>query len=153
LVIMLVAAGCASPSAPASGGSAPAATSVPRAPKRAVYATPSTIDFRPSAAVGDRTNVLPFIASGLTTRDGQGGRRPLLTEEIPSLENGLWKLNPDGTMVTTFKLRPVAQWHDGTPVTANDFLFSLEVGRDRGVPAFGAVAYASISDASAPDPH
>jgi peptide/nickel transport system substrate-binding protein len=77
---------------------------------------------------------------------------PLLTQQLPTVDNGLWKVNVDGTMVTTFRLHPDAQWHDGTPITADDFLFSLEVGRDREVPAFGAAAYASIGGATAPDP-
>src|SRR5207249_1331114 len=123
LAAVLMVAGCAVPSTPADRGQAASPAGAPHGEKRVVYATPSSIDFRPNAAVGDRTNVLSFIASGLTTRDGLGGRRPLLAEEIPSLENGLWKLNADGTMVTIFTLRPGARWHDGTAITADDFLF------------------------------
>src|SRR5947208_8516276 len=114
VVAALALAGCAGDRTPASGGGSTGAIA-PRAEKRVVYATPSAIDIRPSAAVGDRQNVLPFIASGLTTREPQGGRRPLLASDVPTLENGLWKLNPDGTMTTTFPLRPAAQWHDGAP--------------------------------------
>ncbi|MFT7754842.1 UNVERIFIED_CONTAM: ABC transporter substrate-binding protein, partial [Salmonella enterica subsp. enterica serovar Enteritidis] len=35
-----------------------------------------------------------------------------------------WKVSDDGT-VYTFKLRDNANWSDGTPVTAEDFVFSM----------------------------
>jgi peptide/nickel transport system substrate-binding protein len=90
--------------------------------------------------------------SGLSTSDAQGGRRPLIAEEVPTLDNGRWQVNPDGTMVTTYPLRASAHWHDGTPVTAEDFAFTLEVSRDRSIPAMGIPAYRSILDVAAPDP-
>jgi peptide/nickel transport system substrate-binding protein len=55
---------------------------------------------------------------------------PRLGERIPSLENGLWKVSPDGRMETTFALRSDARWHDGTPVTADDLAFTIRVGQD-----------------------
>lgn len=39
-------------------------------------------------------------------------------------------LNPDGTMDTTWKLRPNEKWHDGTPFTAEDLVFSLNAYKD-----------------------
>lgn len=35
-----------------------------------------------------------------------------------------WTTSPDG-LVWTFRLRPEGKWSDGTPVTADDFVFSL----------------------------
>lgn len=55
---------------------------------------------------------------------------PRLGERIPSVENGLWKIRPDGRMETTFVLRTDARWHDGTPVTADDLGFTVRVGQD-----------------------
>ncbi len=40
---------------------------------------------------------------------------------------------PDRSVLTVF-LDPAARWHDGTPVTADDVLFSLQVQRDHGTP-------------------
>jgi peptide/nickel transport system substrate-binding protein len=76
----------------------------------------------------------------------------MLAEAVPSLENGLWKLLPDGRMETTWRLRAAARWHDGAPVTAEDLLFSLRLGRDPENSAFNTHAYGSIEEAWAPDP-
>ncbi len=43
-------------------------------------------------------------------------------------------MNPDGTMVTTYKLRPNIRWHDGTPMSPQDFVFSWKVANDRTLP-------------------
>lgn len=45
-------------------------------------------------------------------------------EEVPSLERGRWKVLEDGRMETTFRLRKSAVWHDGTPFTAEDVVFT-----------------------------
>ncbi|MBM2813227.1 MAG: hypothetical protein HW416_3986, partial [Chloroflexi bacterium] len=87
-----------------------------------------------------------------TTLGDQRIRQPRLAEAVPSIENGLWKLLPDGRMETTWKLRDGVRWHDGAPLTAEDLLFSLQVGRDREMSAFNAEGYASIEEVSAPDP-
>src|SRR5579871_3389479 len=152
LVGMAILAGCARPAAPAAGD----VTSVPGtgasgAEKRIVYAVPNPPDIRPTASLGPRQTVLPLIGAGLSAADGGGGRVPLLAEAIPSLDNGLWTVAEDGTMVTTFHLRPNARWHDGTPITADDFVLSLQVGREGRVPALRSAAYAAIADVSAPD--
>src|SRR5207249_4588378 len=42
--------------------------------------------------------------------------------------------NPDGTMVTTYHLRDKVRWHDGTPVTAQDFVFSNRILKDATLP-------------------
>src|SRR5207245_6528783 len=70
---------------------------------------------------------------------------------IPSLENGLWKLFPDGRMETTWTLREGARWHDGTPVTTDDLTFNLEVGQDRQLAAFANQIYSSIAEVTARD--
>ena len=47
-----------------------------------------------------------------------------LAQELPSKENG--GLSEDGLTIT-YKLRPEAQWSDGTPVTAQDAVFTYEM--------------------------
>jgi len=78
---------------------------------------------------------------------------PKLAEAIPSTDNGLWVLNPDGTMVTTWHIRPGVLWQDGTPFTSADLLFTTMVGQDKDLPAFRDPAYASINSIEAPDPN
>jgi len=72
-----------------------------------------------------------LIHAGLVIRDGDGNLRPQLAEAVPTIENGNWRLLPEGRMETTWKLKDAAVWHDGKPVTADDLVFTLGVGRDR----------------------
>lgn len=55
--------------------------------------------------------------------DNDGNLVPVLAAEIPSLENG--QLAEDGTSVT-WSLRDDVVWHDGTPFTARDVVFTWE---------------------------
>ncbi|MCG5243132.1 extracellular solute-binding protein [Azospirillum doebereinerae] len=50
----------------------------------------------------------------------------------------------------TFHLNPKARWHDGTPLTADDVLFSLAVQREHGTPN-RRLFYAKVVTAEAPD--
>src|SRR5262249_392786 len=61
-----------------------------------------------------------------TSSDPQGGILPMLAERVPTQENGDWVVNPDGTIVTTWKIRPNVRWHDGNAVTAQDFTFAYQ---------------------------
>src|SRR5438045_2575964 len=54
--------------------------------------------------------------------DGQGALRPYLAESLPQLNTDSWKLLPDGKMETTYRLKPNLTWHDGAPLTADDFV-------------------------------
>ncbi|MGF7174595.1 extracellular solute-binding protein [Azospirillum doebereinerae] len=49
-----------------------------------------------------------------------------------------------------FHLNPKARWHDGTPLTADDVLFSLAVQREHGTPN-RRLFYAKVVTAEAPD--
>jgi len=72
--------------------------------------------------------------STLTFYDQQGTVRPLLADRIPTRDNGDWVINADGTMVTTYRLRPNVLWHDGMPLTAGDFTFAHQVYIDPALP-------------------
>jgi peptide/nickel transport system substrate-binding protein len=49
---------------------------------------------------------------------------PVLAKEMPVLEN-----LPDGKQKVTIEIREEATWDNGTPVTAEDALFSLKLGK------------------------
>jgi len=66
--------------------------------------------------------------------DFNGVPHPMLASDIPTQANGGWIVNPDGTMVTTYRLRESARWHDGVPITAADFVFAYEVYLDADTP-------------------
>ncbi len=75
---------------------------------------------------------------------------PQLATALPSIDNGSWRVNADGTMDTTFRLRPGIKWHDGTPFTADDLLFSFRIFLDPDLPTGGSQKR-FMESASAPD--
>lgn len=74
---------------------------------------------------------------------------PRLVTEIPSLENG--GLSDDGRVIT-MKLREDIKWSDGTPVTADDFVFTWEMAVSPNNTVTSAYPYDQIESVTAPDP-
>jgi ABC-type transport system substrate-binding protein len=72
-----------------------------------------------------------LVTGGLTQISGNGVRTAQLAETLPTLDNNLWQLLPDGTMRTTWRIKPGARWHDGTALTSDDLLFAAAVEQDR----------------------
>src|SRR3954452_21281468 len=69
-------------------------------------------------AAGGQLQVRPIAQDYLVAPLAEGGTEARLAVEKPSVERGTWKVNPDGTMELTWKLRPNVKWHDGTPFTS-----------------------------------
>ncbi|NRB57080.1 MAG: peptide ABC transporter substrate-binding protein [Salinicola sp.] len=96
-----------------------------------IQGEPASLD---TARIGGTTwenDVLGDLFEGLVTLDPAG-------EYIPGAASG-WDISDDGT-VYTFKLRDDANWSDGEPVVAKDFVLAFQRLFD---PANGAV-YASL---------
>lgn len=55
---------------------------------------------------------------------------PVLAEVVPTPENGLVQVHPDGRMTVTWKLKRDVLWHDGTPLTSADVAFTVEAIND-----------------------
>jgi peptide/nickel transport system substrate-binding protein len=66
---------------------------------------------------------------------------PILAAEIPSIDNG--GRAPDGTW-TIWRLKPGVVWHDGTPFTADDVVFTWEYATDPATASFLRTRYAHI---------
>src|SRR5688500_5208431 len=81
-------------------------------------------------AVGGVNQVFHIPHDYLVVANDTGGLTPVLATEVISLDRGTWRLNPDGTMETSWKLHPNVKWHDGTPFTAEDMVFSFQVYKD-----------------------
>ncbi len=75
--------------------------------------------------------IASFVHAGLGMFDDQQVLHPQLAEAVPTLENGLWRLFPDGRMETIWKLKPNARWHDGVEVTMADLTFGAEIAQDK----------------------
>jgi peptide/nickel transport system substrate-binding protein len=82
---------------------------------------------------GEGEKVLPVVHQPLAANTADGSAQPRLLRELPSTAGGTWTVFDDGSMETTWKLR-AAFWHDGTPFTARDILFSYQVYRDPDLP-------------------
>jgi peptide/nickel transport system substrate-binding protein len=155
IAIMLLAAGCA-PAAGPPGPQTARSESSASAPKRIVAAVVSEQKFlsqvlNPSGIRG--TDALEELTnSGLTIEDHTALLVPKLAEAVPTIENGLWKVFPDGRMETTWKLREGAAWHDGVPFTAADLVFTTTVWRSRDIPGFHKQNHALIEAVEAPEP-
>lgn len=85
-----------------------------------VIGTPRFIN--PLLAISDADrDMVALIYSGLTRANNQGDLIPDLTEKFTISEDGL---------VYTFILKPNLVWHDGTPVTSDDVVFTIEKTKD-----------------------
>lgn len=94
----------------------------------AVRGEPPSLVRRPFRPLGLTADLSPrMFNADLTIRNDQGVPVPYLAESVPQLNTDTWKVNPDGTMVTAYRLKAGAKWHDGQPLTADDFVFSYEV--------------------------
>ena len=56
---------------------------------------------------------------------------------------------PDGRMETSWKIVPGAAWHDGSPLTTDDLLFTLEVKRDKELPFASNALFDFVETAAA----
>jgi peptide/nickel transport system substrate-binding protein len=156
LVLCVSAAGCTSPrstdGAPPDGSPGQA----PSGPKRIVAAVQGNplggyakLGSNNSERGNQELGVL--LHSGLTVTDLTGAAHPRLAEAVPSVETGTWRVLPDGRMETTWKIRPGAEWHDGTPFTTDDLLFTYTVVRDRELPLFRDPALNRVDNVEAVD--
>ena len=149
--VALVFTACSSPSVSTQQPSVPRTSSdAPKTLQLAFREDPPEIhggaSGTPEREVGEVLN------AGLTFWEPSGNLAPKLAAKVPSVADGDWKVNPDGTMELTWKLKPNLKWHDGTAFTAEDMVFSINVLKDRDWPISIPSGVRLITDADAPDP-
>src|SRR5436190_625396 len=156
-VFLVTVIGCAAPPTPSTSQRAPepAQTSGPKRLVAAIIGDPYTLSATVnSAGAGGQPGVEEverLIHSGLAIRNDRGALTPQLAASLPTLENGQWRVLQDGHMEMTWTISPRARWHDGTPLTAADLLFSVQVGQDKDLPLFRHPAYDSLESVEAPN--
>ncbi|MEA2639239.1 MAG: peptide/nickel transport system substrate-binding protein, partial [Chloroflexota bacterium] len=162
IAALLAMSACAPATQPGGGSStgngAASAPQAPATPKRVVAAIPGSPTnfyqkFNLSSTIRGVEELEELVNSGFSILDAQGHSQARLAEQVPTLDNGLWKLLPDGTMETTWKIRQGAIWHDGTPVTAHDAVFAAQIGQDRDLPISRDLSYGSIQRIEEVDDH
>ncbi len=113
---------------------------------------PSPLATGTSTGRGSQAGVL--FTAGLSRTDQERDNTsmtvwPELAEGLPQLDTDSWRVFPDGRMETTWVLRSGLTWHDGAPLTAEDFVFGWQV---RSTPDFVQAAdLRLIEEVAAPD--
>jgi peptide/nickel transport system substrate-binding protein len=107
----------------------------------------------PFTVVGSfyQLSIYEIVHDFLLVYNDQGQPVPRLAPERPSLENGTWRVLPDGSMETTWRLRDGARWHDGVEFTAQDIVFGWKVANDRQVPWITRAVAEIVDDMRVPD--
>lgn len=82
--------------------------------KRGNGAEPETLDIHKSSGVSE-ANIQRDMLEGLVTEGADGKLQPGVAEK--------WDISADGK-VYTFHLRSDSKWSDGSPVTADDFVYA-----------------------------
>ncbi len=75
---------------------------------------------------GRATFAKAMFGALLTGADELGVPYPVLAS-VPQLNTDTWRVTPDGRMETTYRLKPGLTWHDGRPLTADDFVFGAQI--------------------------
>lgn len=118
----------AATNAPAASGDAPAASAAPAAPAAEgekilnimIEVEVESLDPQ-EATDGTSFEVLANYTDGLTQMDADGAAVAAIAKD--------WEVSEDGT-VYTFHLREDANWSNGEPVTAQDFVFAWQRAAD-----------------------
>jgi len=123
------------------------ATPLPPGPKvggTLVIATTAAVDsLNPMAAVGGLWP-LQFIGGTLVSKD------PATGKIVPYLAQS-WTVSPDG-LAYTFKLREDVKFHDGSPMTAEDYAWTIQQMLNPEKRSYcGNVAYQGVKSAEAVD--
>lgn len=151
LVLALALTGC--------GLSGPATTTrsepAPPAPARPLVilgsVEPSGLVLRPFVTKSSSFNSVYIFNALLARIDPQGVILPELLTSLPALNTDDWQVFPDGTMQTTYTLRPNLTWHDGEPLTSDDFVFGWRVAGSPDLAIPSQLPYTAISDVAVMD--
>ncbi len=79
-----------------------------------------------------------------------GSFNPMLAKEVPSLENG--GISADG-LTWRVKLRDDVKWHDGTPFTAEDVKFTIDLINNPKFRAGSRAGHDQVRDLTVVGPH
>jgi ABC-type transport system substrate-binding protein len=154
LIVLLLACTPAAPqgSSQAQPGSAPRAGAQGRTLVMIARGEPPSLAVKPLQGAGGIGNINPIFNATLDHADERGARHPLLAEALPQLNSDTWRVFPDGRMETTHRLRPNLAWHDGTELSAEDFVFALRVYATPALGVSGSPPISEMEEVQATDP-
>jgi peptide/nickel transport system substrate-binding protein len=154
LVVVMAACRPTSPTDGASGGQPPPPAQQQRTIVAAIRVEPNTLAAKALGQQGG--GVATYLSkrmfnADLTILDEQALPRPYLAEALPQLNTDTWHVFPDGRMETTYQLRPNLAWHDGTPLSSEDFVFAWRVYSSPELGASASLPFSLIEQVLAPD--
>jgi len=96
---------------------------------------PTLNGFVPGGSVFIVSTIAQTYAAGVQEIDGFSLELvPELVTELPTVGNGGVTLNDSGTMTVKYTIRDEAVWEDGTPISGDDFQFTLDMILDPDLP-------------------
>ncbi len=154
-IVALSVAACAPPLAAPQGGE-PHTTS-PTMPQRtlviAARGEPPTLAAKPLLPFsGSLAPPVSIFNATLDYADEDGLSHALLAEALPQAGTDTWRVFPDGRMETTYRLKPDLTWQDGTPVSADDFVFAWRVYSSPELGTAKSPPIVLMETVAAPDP-
>ncbi|MBI4790411.1 MAG: peptide ABC transporter substrate-binding protein [Chloroflexi bacterium] len=96
--------------------------------------------------LGDITD---FFAEGLLNTNEKGEWFPVLATQVPTKENG--GVSADGKTIT-YKLRQNVKFHDGSPFTCEDVVFSWKAATTPNNGSIAASNFKDVDSVTCPDP-
>jgi peptide/nickel transport system substrate-binding protein len=119
--------------------------------------TPATGDTLVEGSIGDASNLIWLLASDSASHQVAALSYNALLGYDGTLNvygdlADRWEVSPDGLQMT-FHLRKGVKWRDGTPLTADDVLFTYRLIIDPKTPTAYSEDYKQVSRAEAPDPY
>ncbi len=156
LILAALLVGCAAPRGGATNG-APQASNQQEAPRRTLVIVargePPMLAAKPIRGTGGALDTFVTLYNAtLDWTDDDGNAQPYLEEAVPQLNTDSWRVFPDGRMETTYRLKPNLIWHDGTPLTAEDFVFAHRVYRAPELGVAASLPISAMTEVIAPDP-
>jgi peptide/nickel transport system substrate-binding protein len=127
--LLAIAVVACAPARPASSPDQAATVAPDRSRTLRIVARVEAEDFSGLGGASKVEIPLRMFTAGLSATDGHEAPYRVLAESLPQLNTDTWKVFPDGRMDTIYRLRPGLAWHDGTPLTAEDFAFALHAFR------------------------
>jgi len=142
------------PSAPGAQSLVPSPQSSPKRITIAILSDPPVLSAKLATGAGSWQGlgeITSLVNVGMITPDDRGNLVPVIAEQVPTTENGLWQIFPDGRMETRYTIRAGFTWHDGTPFTADDIPFTARIEQDRELAVAPQAAYRSVEEIRALD--
>ena len=150
--VMVLLTGCALPAPSGGSSTAPEQVTQSLTLRTVMRVEPVSIAAKALQSSGiSVAHAVRMFNANLDMTDSRENPLPYLAEALPVVNTDSWKVLPDGRMETSYHLKPNLVWHDGTPLSAEDFVFSWKVYATPELGAASGRLLTSLAEVVAPD--